>query len=213
MSLFAATGEHAGSVLVRVGRALMGLPQPRRLRLDLKSTPDGILVIPHRSEPVPQALSADSAPVLALPPPVRVPTPAPMQLPLFADVSAAQRAAIDDRTAVMRAEEPTRLEPRPAADHAMALLHRLQSDPATVGRVDLDVVDGVYRDMLIDLQWAERPWNSVSCELSKLIGATRKTYRNGRAGEADKVRVFCIPDPAEVELAETWGGASMKEAA
>lgn len=101
--------------------------------------------------------------------------------------------AIARGNARLKARE-ARLAVLPAADHAAALLERLQGDPATVGAVDFDVVTDVYADLLIERQWAPVVWQKVSTALRRMTGM-RKRYRSHLGG---KMLVYDIPPGAEI---------------
>ncbi len=161
-----------------------------RRRLTLVPTPDGVMVHPTSALPALEPTLALVEHRLPIPDVVLAPMPAPTP-----DVSATRAAGGDGRVS-----NPAHrvLIARTAAEHAMALLCRLQSDAETVGVVEYDIVHDVYVDMLIELGWDARPWQRVSPELRKLTGG-RKRYVNRRGG---KVLVFDIPDPAADEAAE-----------
>lgn len=163
------SARRARDVAAVVAAALIGLHRPRRLRLDLVPTPDGIRLIPVSIE----IDTADS--FLALPAPAT-----PAIVPDYATIMAPLRQADAD------------LLHRSSHEHARALLSRLQGDHDCIGTVPYELVRGAYDDLLIELQWAPRPWSQVSQELRSLAGA-RKRYVNGKSG--CKVLVFDIPGP------------------
>lgn len=177
--------QAARDVLATVGLALLGLKRQPRVKLRLAPTPNGILVLPSPDRIDSADDSVDSEP------------PAVMLEPV-ADLIAA------DPNARALAHQAA-LKQRPAGDHAMALLNRLQQEPETVGAVDYDLVKGVYADLLIELEWAPHPWARVSQQLRAATGS-RKRYRNSRsaAGDVVKVLVFDIPDPRLDEVLEQY---------
>ena len=177
--------EKVRGVAARVALALMGLPAPRRLRLDLVPTPLGIRVVPV-STPVLAAVDSVSAPEPASEPMLALPPPTPLRV-----------VAARPSTDLLRAADAALVQ-RSAADHALALHDQMQASlypdrgaDQGVKRVDMGVLKQVYADLLIAHGWAEQPWNLVSEELSRILGCGKK-YRNGRKseGEKPKVRVF-----------------------
>jgi hypothetical protein len=221
----------AGSVFERIGRALAGLPQRRRLVL--RPTPAGIMI-----DAGPAAVDPVSAPALvvidscaAAPPapstPLRlgapvhepvyelapalasVPSP-PEVVDVGGDVYLPREALVCDPMARLRAADAA-LVVKPAADHAMALLCRLQSDAETVGVVEYETIADIYADMVIELGWAPAKWATVSKHLSDLAGC-RKRYVNGPNGKG-KVRVYDIPHPGIDEIAEHFGASLDREIA
>lgn len=197
-----------------VGIALLGLRRPARVGIRLEATPQGILVL---TGPPLLEIEAAATPV-GIGSPVAEATLAPtLDLGGGDAVDVRADAVADsapDTTGVFGMERlragDAALGQHSAAVHASALLMRLQDDPATVGVVSYEIVRDVYSDLLIDKQWAMRPWQSVSVELRKLTGS-RKRYVNGP--DRVKVLVFDIPDPIADELAETFEAAPMRRAA
>lgn len=225
-----ASGDRGGSVFERVARALLGLPQRRRLAL--RQTDAGIDVtlpalgtaVPVLPPPAVDArrfwIDADATPAEAVSTEeseaTATPDPAAATLKARGDMTGDELAAIDAATDAIRDADRGLAEMSPET-HAAALLERLQGEPETVGAVDFEVVSDVYADMLIELQWQPQRWGLVSQELRALTGG-RKRYRNGRQGEPAKVLVFDIPDPEVDQIAEHFaesiaGEHDMREAA
>ncbi len=206
------------TVIERVTLALMGLPQRPKVRIALQPTLDGIRVL---ALPTPDLVRTDSAEVVSIRPAAgRDSVPAAeswLRPEMLGEIeTAAEADAYVDRMARLRRQDADLVQ-RAAAEHAMALLARLQAEIETTGAVTYEAVTDVYGDLLIEMGWAPRPWAQVSRELRALTGG-RKRYVN-KPGGAGKQLVFDIPDPRADQLAETWmdGAAAirtaMKEAA
>lgn len=86
---------------------------------------------------------------------------------------------------------------RPAADHAEALLDFLRGPGGATGEILAVDVEGAYTDLMMELGWQPRPWNTVARALREALG-DNKTYawRNGH-----RIRVYRIPPAAPLRAA------------
>lgn len=94
------------------------------------------------------------------------------------------------------------LEHHPPEAHARALLAWLQTGDhrGREGQILFDEMLAIYREMLMDLGWAERPWQPVAIEFTKLTTG-RKIYAWVTTGRVkQRLRVYPVPGVSDTRL-------------
>ena len=83
--------------------------------------------------------------------------------------------------------------------HAKFLVYRIYEEAIAPAEILVADLKEIYADLLIEFQWAERPWIMVSREVRTLLGG-QKTYawvRTAR-GNARRMRVYRFPPSSPV---------------
>ena len=113
---------------------------------------------------------------------------------------AADHARVAAGTQALR-EAQRHMERRSPAEHAAALLQRMQQAVETCGALTSDDVQDIYHDMLIELNWWPAVWRDVGSALRRLTG-TPKRYGQ-RDANGHRPSMFDIPaaDAADLQAA------------
>lgn len=103
------------------------------------------------------------------------------------------------------------LEPAPrqhsAEEHAQALLDWINANiDQSEGPITHSAIIEFYTEMLIERNWAPRPWNPVAHQFRLLTTGNRKVYAwiTTTTGALHRLRVYPIPAPA-VDAASSAG--------
>jgi hypothetical protein len=95
------------------------------------------------------------------------------------------------------------LQDRPASAHARRLLASLQANPLPFGEsVTYEIIREAYALMLVDLGWAELPWQTVAHQFTSITSGKKKYQDFWRNGKKHRLRVYPIPSAASSAVAD-----------
>lgn len=124
-------------------------------------------------------------------------------LTVQAETAAEPMATVAGREPPRLKLAPVPLEHHPPEAHARALLAWLQTGDrrGREGEILFDEMIAIYREMTMDLGWAERPWKPIAIEFTRLTTG-RKVYAWVRTGAhlKQRLRVYPVPGVSDTRL-------------